>query len=305
LQANCIELNTLQVLAALARRLDTPAIKKLNVIPWAAPVISFGNLSHSKIATLGLNPSNREFVDLSGIELDGSFRRFHSLKSLGITRWAQASDAHFELILESCNDYFTGNPYDGWFRALDNLIIGANASYYGLFSAACHLDLVPYATACKWTELTSGQKTDLLAAGGNALGMLLRDSSIEVLVLNGRSVIDNLQIISGRTLHEEPIPGWTLPRRQTPDVTGYAYTGKISTVCDVALGREIAVLGYSHNIQSSFGVTSKVKGAIRDWITCTANKLLEVDCSNKRSIGASSLLTAGSSTKPYSSAHQR
>ena len=34
-----------------------------NVIPWACPIPSFGDFTRARVATLGLNPSNREFVD--------------------------------------------------------------------------------------------------------------------------------------------------------------------------------------------------------------------------------------------------
>lgn len=266
-------MSTMEILETLVRRLNGPRLRELNVIPWASPVISFGNVSRSKIATLGLNPSNREFVDVSGKELDGVRRRFHTLRSLGIKRWSQVSETHIELIMESCNNYFQRNPYDGWFQALNKLLVGANASYYGMFSDACHLDLVPYATACKWTDLSTVERTALLESAGDALGFLLRDSSIEVLVLNGRSVIENLQAIGNSRFQQRNIPDWTLPRRGSEGVAGYAYTGKISQVLGVELGREISVLGYSHNIQSSFGVTTKVKTAIQGWITSSANEV--------------------------------
>jgi hypothetical protein len=268
-------MSTIDILSTMIQRLENPWLSELGVIPWAAPVISFGNLSQSKIATLGLNPSNREFVDLEGNELDGCHRRFHTLNSLGIQSWSEVTDEHLHLILDSCNKYFYGNPYDSWFRALEKLIIGTNVSYYGgLFSPACHLDLVPYATACKWGELTSTQKTTLLNAEGDALGLLLRESSIEVLVLNGQSVIENLQMIAGCTFERNAVPDWTLPRRASSGVAGYAYTGDICKISGVDLGREITVLGYSHNIQSSFGVTTQVKDAIQQWITHSTNEVI-------------------------------
>lgn len=266
-------MDTLDILSRLIHRLEGPRLRDLNVIPWAAPVLSFGNPSRSKIGTLGLNPSNREFVDTSGNELDGCQRRFHTLKSLGIKRWSDAKSFHLQQIQESCNDYFAGNPYDGWFQALNRLIVGANSTYYGMFSDACHLDLVPYATSCKWVDLTSSQRTALLNSAGDALGLLLRESPIEVLVLNGQSVIENLQAIGGCEFKREAIPDWTLPRRASQGVVGYAYTGKICQISGIGLGREISVLGYSHNIQSSFGVTTQVKAAIQQWITHSTNEV--------------------------------
>lgn len=266
-------MSTLNILSAMIHRLESSWLSELGVIPWAAPVISFGNLSQSKIATLGLNPSNREFVDLAGNELDGHCRRFHTLRSLGIKAWSEATSDHLRQIIDSCNNYFYGNPYDGWFRALDKLIVGTSVSYYGLFSQACHLDLVPYATACKWGELSSAQKAALLNSESVTLGLLLRESTIEVLVLNGQSVIENLQMIAGCTFKKNAVPDWTLPRRSSAGVTGYAYTGKICKISGVDLGREIPILGYSHNIQSSFGVTTQVKDAIQQWITHNTNEV--------------------------------
>lgn len=267
-------MSTLNILSTLVKRIEENNLQELGVIPWAAPVTSFGNLSESRIATLGLNPSNREYVDLAGNELEGVERRFHTLKSLGIKRWSEVTTEHLLKIQSSCDNYFAGNPYDAWFRSLDKLIIGTNLSYYGLFSKACHLDLVPYATASKWTELTPNQKTALLKTGGNALGMLLRESSIGILILNGRSVIENLQLTGDCKFQEEVIDDWTLPRRESPGVTGYAYTGKLSQISGIDLGRQISILGYSHNIQSSFGVTTKVKASIQEWITNSATAVL-------------------------------
>jgi hypothetical protein len=42
----------------------------------------------------------------------------------------------------------------------------------------------------------------------------------------------------------------------------------------IRLAEEILVLGYNHNLQSSFGVTNTVIFAIRDWITDAVNEAL-------------------------------
>lgn len=266
-------MSTLDILEILVRRLDGSHLRGLKVIPWAAPVLSFGDPSQARLATLGLNPSNREFVDVAGSELDGLHRRFHTLRSLGLKCWSDAKRVHLERIQESCNRYFAGNPYDHWFQALNKLIVGANASYYGMFAEACHLDLVPYATSCKWVELSSGQRSALLETSGDALGLLLRESAVEVLVLNGQSVIEHLQSVAGCKFVRSIVPEWTLPRREGEGVRGYAYTGSICQISGIGLGRQISVLGYSHNIQSSFGVTTKVKESIQQWITKSASEV--------------------------------
>lgn len=260
-------------LSSLLERLDDKALSKAKVIPWSSPIPSFGDLSRSRIATLGLNPSNREFVDVNGKELDGDFRRFHTLKSLGIRRWADANATHRLKILESCNRYFHQNPYDGWFKGLDKIISGTNASYYHESTKACHLDLIPYATACKWTELTSQQRTLLLDLAGDTLGLLLKDSPVRLLILNGQTVIDNLQRITGVDFEKDAITNWTLPRKNGIGVKGFSYKGTIREVAGIRLNQKVHVLGFNHNIQSSFGVTTKVKTAIRNWVASSAEEI--------------------------------
>lgn len=178
------------MLGTLVRCLDHQALSWTNIIPWSSPVPSFGDVSKSTVATLGINPSNREFVDISGKELDGNARRFHTLTSLGLSRWTDANAQHLSLIIDACRMYFCRNPYDRWFKRLDWIISGPRSSYYHDLNKACHLDLIPYATACKWTELTPKQRRALLAAAGNALGLLLRDSPVRLLVLNGQCVVE-------------------------------------------------------------------------------------------------------------------
>lgn len=261
-------------LSNLIDRLDKLALSETNVIPWGSPVPSFGDLARSKIATLGLNPSNREFVDVEGNELDGKSRRFHTLKSLDLTRWSDANAGHIRLIMDSCRRYFYRNPYDAWFKTLDHLISGTKASYYNASARACHLDLIPYATECKWTKLTRHQRLSLLAVAGDTLGLLLRDSPVRILILNGNSVVEQFQNIAGIRLEKQEMLDWSLPRRSRPDVMGFAYNGAVRNLAGVKLKREVVVLGFNHNIQSSFGVTTKVKSAIRRWITQIAGEVI-------------------------------
>jgi hypothetical protein len=253
-------------LTTLIDRLDSPAISGTDVIRWGCPVPAFGDLSSSRVATLGLNPSNREFVDELGDELQGPFRRFHTLKSLGLASWLEVDARHLRLILESCRTYFLGNPYDRWFKKLDPVVSGAKASFYGTSCGACHLDLIPYATKRKWTELTARQQSSLLAVAADTLGLLLRDSPVRILILNGRSVVERFQDIAGICLERQQMPAWSLPRQPKPDITGIAYRGVVDTLSGIRLPHEILVLGYNHNLQGSFGVTTEVIHAIRGWI---------------------------------------
>jgi hypothetical protein len=261
-------------LAALTRSLDRFASANTSVISWGSPIPSFGDVSRATVASLGLNPSNREFLDAAGNELDGAARRFHTLGSLGLSRWIDANPTHLRLMYESCLEYFRRNPYDGWFKRLDYIVAGTRASYYAPFRDACHLDLFPYATACKWTELTHSQRCSLIGAVGDALGVLLRDSPIQMLLLNGQAVVENFERLAGVRLNKRVMPTWTLPRQSGRGVPGFAYTGVVHSVSGVGLGRRVAVLGYNHNVQSSFGVTTNVMFSIRRWVARSAEGVL-------------------------------
>src|SRR5207245_7038803 len=108
-----------------------------------------------------------------------------------LSQWSHAAAKHLRLIQESWRRYFTANPYSGWFHSLEYILGGANLSYYGPSANACHLDLIPFATKCKWTELSGRQRSWLLKLRGEALGRLLRYSAIHLVRLNGRAVAGN------------------------------------------------------------------------------------------------------------------
>lgn len=262
-------------LATLIERLDSGKVADAAVINWGCPIPSFGDLQSSRVATLGLNPSNREFVDVTGNELEGSLRRFHTLRSLGLESWSDADVRDLKQIADACRDYFSGNPYDRWFRKLDRIVCGTGSSFYDSANPACHLDLIPYATECKWTALTVAQRAKLCMVSGDALALLLRDSNIRVLILNGRSVVEQFQDMANVSLHSRPMVGWSLPRSKTSDVPGIAYWGITNELSGIGLSHEVMVLGYNHNIQSSYGVTAEAIAAIGSWIASSVEDVLQ------------------------------
>jgi hypothetical protein len=261
-------------LTTLINRLDSDAISNTGVLAWGSPVPSFGDLSTARVATLGLNPSNREFVDDLGNELQGKLRRLHTLKSLGLTSWSEVDTRHIQLIEKSCLAYFHANPYDRWFKILDQVVSGTKASYYSKTIKACHLDLIPYATTQKWTELNNGQRSSLLSMTRDTLGLLVKDSAIEILILNGKSVVDKFQEIANIQLESRIMPTWSLRRSKTPEIKGFAYFGYTNTISDIQLGRDLFVLGFNHNLQSSFGVTTEVIIAIKKWISQVSKEII-------------------------------
>jgi len=269
-----MNVNTATILATSIDRLDRAAREGTGVIPWACPILSFGDLAASRVATLGLNPSNREFVDKSGNELEDGSRRFPTLNSLGLGSWFEVDARHLRLILGSCQEYFGRNPYNGWFKRLDQVVTGTNTSYYDVTTRACHLDLIPYATECKWTKLTGRQRSSLLAIAGDTLGLLLRDSPVKILILNGSGVVDQFQEMAGFRLEQEQMVDWSLPRGTNSGVPGFGYRGVVDSLSGICLAHSLLILGFNHNIQSSFGVTGNVISSIRGWIARSVSEAI-------------------------------
>ncbi|BCG26981.1 hypothetical protein TUM18999_51720 [Pseudomonas tohonis] len=255
------------IIRELINLLNNDRVISSDAMTWGAPIPSFGAPSIAHIATLGLNPSDKEFLDNSGKEINGELRRFHTLKSLGIVNWEQLTDHHIELIESSCTDYFLRNPYNNWFRSLDSIISGTSASYYNKLFHAVHLDLVPFATNSKWANLKNSQKNTLLELSGNSLGKIITGTPIKIIILNGSTVVENFEKISKTKLVPEYIPDWDLTRAGAPSVKGISYSGVVTNISNIGLDHPILALGFNHNIQSSFGVTLKVRNSIRDWIT--------------------------------------
>ncbi|RZJ94217.1 MAG: hypothetical protein EOO60_03540 [Hymenobacter sp.] len=247
-------------------RLTVASEKLTEVIPWACPVPYFGELDSAQVATVGLNPSNLEFVDAKGVALGEVARRFPTLEALQLANWELATPHHARLVESACATYFRRNPYDRWFKPLDYLLSSIGASYYFPGQGACHLDLVPYATTRKWGELSTSQKAALTALSSDVVARLVQQSTLHTLVLNGKAVVRLFEAIAGTTLDCQLVDAWSLPRRNGMPVPGYSYQGTITTLAGLPLGRPVRVLGYNHNVQSSFGVTSTFLKSLRNWI---------------------------------------
>lgn len=146
------------ILTGLARdawQLHTQAAGNPWLVTPSAPVLFFGNLtsyraSPMRIATVALNPSNREFPAGS------SFSRFPGAES--------GQDIHS--YLASLEGYFQENPLD-WFNSFERALSGLGASYYGRQpSVALHTDIgsvLP--TAPTWSHLGRVVQTRLKASG--------------------------------------------------------------------------------------------------------------------------------------------
>ena len=73
----------------IVKRLRSPVPNGCGVVPGSTQVIAFGEC-RARVATLGLNPSRKEFHASNGRALSGDDRRFETLRSLGVTKLEDA-----------------------------------------------------------------------------------------------------------------------------------------------------------------------------------------------------------------------
>jgi hypothetical protein len=248
---------------------DSAELLRTGIIAWSCPVPFFGDIENARLATVGINPSNREFLAEDGEELVGVNRRLPTLSSLQRSSWLDVEAVQIQELVQHCSTYFLRSPYDRWFQVLERLLTPTGYSLYAKAGGACHLDLVPYATENKWGSLSSSAQRALLAASKDALARLLRDAQLNTLVLNGQSVVREFQRLTEVNLSCTPVSPWNLPRAGGQDVKGYSYVGEVSRIAGFDLGSLVTVLGYNHNLQSSYGVTGEVVSAIGDWLART------------------------------------
>lgn len=188
----------------IARRIRTPYPDIRYVLRGSTPVISFGDFRTAHVATLGINPSDSEFLQ-NGEWLTGDKQRFATLRSLGLAAPEEASDADVAAIVHACCNYFQGtNPYWTWFRPLNKLIQdGLGVSYEA--GTAVHLDLVQWATSPVWRKIKSVDQKQLIQSDREFLREQLARENIKLVVMNGRSVMTQLERAGLEYTHRIPL----------------------------------------------------------------------------------------------------
>jgi hypothetical protein len=223
-------------------RLRRPLPPASCIVPGSTPVVAFGNARTATVATLGLNPSRVEFLDRAGHELPEQHRRLETLRSLGVDSLTDAPDSIVARVVAGCDGYFQRNPYWKWFRPLEGILTALGASY--ATGTACHLDLVQWATDPTWARLPDAVRQRLIAEDAAFLRWQLSEEHITTLLLNGSGVMRSFIQAYQVSLHEVKV-----------------ITDR-SVRCRLLAGvgpRGITVVGWSTNLQSSFGVTRELR----------------------------------------------
>lgn len=233
----------------ISDRIRTAPPADAPVVPGSTPIVCFGSAENAEIATLSLNPSNKEFVDGNGDELSEEDRRLETLGSLGIDSLQLAPDEAIDAIYEACIRYFDRNPYSSWFDQLETVLNPVGASYYE--GSATHLDFVQWATAEKWGDLSSKVKNSLLEEDIPFLRKQLHEGEYEFILLNGRAVLNTFS-----EQFEADLSVRYRIDRNSNDHEVEIYTGSLP------MGSR--VIGWSTSLQSTFGLTNDVKGQIAE-----------------------------------------
>jgi hypothetical protein len=133
-----------------------------STVPASLPVLFFGDPFTSAVATVGINPSRQEYLSPNGQELDGTQRRFETLRSLGASSRSSLDAVQSITAIERMRRYFDPDrPVYAWFNGLSRLIQGMGASFRD--RSAVHLDLVQEATDPVWSQLMKADRAQAVA----------------------------------------------------------------------------------------------------------------------------------------------
>jgi len=210
----------------------------LPVVRGSTPVVAFGDVRGAEVATLGLNPSKKEFLDDNGNELTGAEQRLETLTSLKESDLSLASPGVIRKVFDCCNNYFQRNPYRKWFDKLEDILTPLEWSYYS--GSGCHLDLVQWATNPTWRGLPHDDGKTLIEGDLWFLRKQVSHEHIRVLLLNGSSVVKAYTTSFGCELVQKGISGrvgWNL------------FVGRNE--------QGVRVIGGNKNLQGSPGVSKE------------------------------------------------
>lgn len=178
--------------------------RSASTVAGSLPVLFFGDIFSARAATVGLNPSRREYLDSAGAELDGTKRRFETLASLGASDRSALDDEQARRAIDRMRRYFSGNVYAGWFSRPGRVLRGAGYDY---LRDAAHLDLVQEATDPTWSALKQQDRSEhaaLLSADSPFLRWLLEAFPLELLLVDGRTALAAVQQITRVQLDSLP-----------------------------------------------------------------------------------------------------
>lgn len=210
------------------------------VVPDTPPIISFGNFETARVATIGLNPSHREFS--------------HDYVRWGFGDLGAAPRSVLREILADQYSYFE-RPQYRWFDRLATVVEACGANYAD--GSAASLDIVQWATQPVWGKLTMRQKRTLLERDVPFLARQIHNEGIETVLVNGRGVMQALAQYMG--LEFDPVEV----------IEGYPGTPNIpdTTLYSTRVFKKINVIAWNVNLQGTPGILDSNVPVLADRIS--------------------------------------
>lgn len=174
-----------------------------STVPGTLPVLFFGDLFKAEVATVGLNPSDQEYLSKDGALLASAAQRFATLHSLRAEGRPSLSDDQCAEAVEWMRDYYEeGKPvYGSWFNSLSRVVEGFGASFRNRSSA--HLDLIQESTSPVWSELDRADREALLKQDLPFLEWEVRAFPLRAVICTGKTVSVHVRRQLGVPVEEE------------------------------------------------------------------------------------------------------
>ncbi len=244
-------------LTALYQRLRRPP--RVHSVAGSLPILFFGDLFSAQIATVGINPSDQEYLDGKGNELDGAARRFETLSSLHASSRQTLTNAQCAQAIATMRSYFAQPPTNSaqtstvyrWFRSLERVLEGMGLSYSK--GQVAHLDLVQEATTPTWSALVRSHRSEadsLLADDLPFLQWQIATFRLHAVICNGMTVFRR---VCG--LLDQPVDIANSTQGGMALVTCYATHGQIR-------GRTITVVGWNIPLARPTGLGKVGEGTL-------------------------------------------
>ena len=164
------------------------------------PVLCTGDIFSATLATIGINPSYREYLDTEGTELAGGERRFETLSSLEASDRDSLSQEQCDRAIDTMRGYFDAGRtvYYQWFNSLRRVTEAMGLRYEK--REVAHLDLVQEATKPTWSELNKASPKEaesLLASDLPFLKWQLETFHLTAIFCNGKTAYEAVRRLVG------------------------------------------------------------------------------------------------------------
>ncbi len=140
-----------------------PVPRNMFVVEQSIPVVFFGDIESARCATLSINPSRIEFLDVNQELLQNYQKRFCDRDVIGVADTDWLTPEQSQAVYDSLINYFNGNPYKKWFGPIGKFAGDIfDTSYYD--NSMVHLDIYPWATDPTWSGLSVNTQKRILGS---------------------------------------------------------------------------------------------------------------------------------------------